>query len=227
MITQLNTLNLLLNSVTVHLPPHALSLFAWEQRELGELTNITSASRVHKHEWTKFGVPFFRSSDVVAAFNSNANEKAFISEKLYDELIKKSGKVDSGDILVTGGGSIGIPYLVKNNDPIYFKDADLIWIKRSDLFDSSFIFYFLTTPICRRYIGSITHIGTIAHYTIEQVKRTPLLLPGLSEQIRISTFFKQLDNLITLHQREPFPAIQITKPESDRITISTSLFSSS
>ena len=39
---QLNTLNLLLNSVTIHLQPHAFSLFAWEQRKLGEIEKTQS-----------------------------------------------------------------------------------------------------------------------------------------------------------------------------------------
>ncbi len=41
------------------------------------------------------------------------------------------------------------------------------------------------------------------------------------------SFFDVITNLITLHQRESFLNIQIISPESERITISTSLFSSS
>ena len=31
-----------------------------------------------------------------------------------------SGKLEKDDILITGGGSIGIPYIVPNNDPLLF-----------------------------------------------------------------------------------------------------------
>ena len=99
----------------------------WEQHKIGSLTNVLSASRVHKDEWTKDGVPFFRSSDVISAFNGKENEKAFISFKLYEQLVKSSGKLEKNDILITGGGSIGIPYIVPDNTPLYSKDADLIW----------------------------------------------------------------------------------------------------
>ena len=54
----------------------------WEQRKFSELTEIRSASRVHKEEWQSSGVPFYRSSDVMAALNGTENEKAFISEEL-------------------------------------------------------------------------------------------------------------------------------------------------
>ena len=64
----------------------------WEQRKLGEITELKSASRVHKEEWTSKGVPFYRSSDVMAAINGTENEKAFISEELYEKLSNISGK---------------------------------------------------------------------------------------------------------------------------------------
>ncbi|WHZ03398.1 restriction endonuclease subunit S [Neobacillus sp. YX16] len=174
----------------------------WEQRKLGELLEICSAARVHKNEWTTSGVRFFRSSDVVSNFNGKKNIPAFISYSLYDELSKKSGIVQTGDILVTGGGSIGIPYLVEDQEPLYFKDADLIWLKSANKIDGYFIYSFFVTPQLRKYISSITHIGTISHYTIEQAKDTPIILPERVEQTLIGNFFKQLDETIALYQQE-------------------------
>lgn len=174
----------------------------WEQRKVGAFTNVLSASRVHKNEWKSTGVPFFRSSDVVSAFKGNDNERAFISMDLYEELCRSSGKLEQDDILITGGGSIGIPYIVPNNKPLYSKDADLIWIKKSSLHDSKYLFTYFTSPGFREYICSISHVGTIAHYTIEQVKDTPVLFPALAEQRIIGSFFTNLDHLITLHQRK-------------------------
>ena len=175
---------------------------AWEQRKVGEITSVLSASRVHKDEWETEGVPFYRSSDVVSAFKGNDNEKVFISAELYEELIKSSGRLEQGDILITGGGSIGIPYIVPNNAPLYSKDADLIWIKKSALHDSHYLYTYFTSQGFRDYIRSISHIGTIAHYTIEQVKDTPVLLPEMAEQMVLGNFFGRIDNLITLHQRK-------------------------
>ena len=174
----------------------------WEQRKVGTFASVLSASRVHKDEWRTEGVPFYRSSDVVSAFKGNDNERAFISTELYEELIKSSGRLEKGDILITGGGSIGIPYIVPNNEPLYSKDADLIWIKKSAEHDSQYLYAYFTSQGFREYISSISHVGTIAHYTIEQVKDTPVLLPSVAEQSAIGLFFSQLDTLITLHQRK-------------------------
>lgn len=174
----------------------------WENRTFGELMEISSAARVHKAEWRNEGVPFFRSSDVVSAFRNEENTKAYISHELYRELSALSGCLQLNDILVTGGGSIGIPYLVKSNEPLYFKDADLLWFKNSSEIYSAFLYYFLSTSVFTTYIKTITHIGTISHYTIEQAKSTPIQLPHKNEQSKIADFFQRLDSLISLHARE-------------------------
>ena len=174
----------------------------WEQRKLGEITELKSASRVHREEWTAEGIPFYRSSDVMAAINGTENDKAFISEELYERLSSVSGKLEEGDILVTGGGSVGNPYIVPDNAPLYTKDADLLWIKNQGRFNPYFIYEFFLSPSFRSYLGSISHVGTIAHYTITQLSETPISLPSVEEQEKIGSYFKNLDYLITLHQRK-------------------------
>ena len=178
--------------------------FSWEQRKFSELTEIRSASRVHKDEWQSSGVPFYRSSDVMAALNGTENEKAFISEELYEKLSAVSGKLEKGDVLVTGGGSVGKPYIVPNNEPLYTKDADLLWIKNNENLDPYFVYTFFFSPTFTDYLNSVSHVGTIAHYTITQLGETPITLPCVSEQQKIGDYFRNLDFLITLHQRECF-----------------------
>ncbi|EMB7845770.1 restriction endonuclease subunit S [Vibrio vulnificus] len=171
---------------------------SWVSSKLGKLSAIRSASRVHREQWTDTGVPFFRSSDVVAAYKGSDNNKAFISYDLFEELSEKSGKPKKDDLLVTGGGSIGIPYLIPNDDPLYFKDADLLWFKNKKALDGYFLYEFLTTSKFRRYLASITHTGTISHYTIEQAKSTPITLPELAEQQKIASFLSKVDEKIAL-----------------------------
>ena len=174
----------------------------WEQRKLGEFTELKSASRVHKDEWTDSGVPFFRSSDVMATINGTTNEKAYISKELYEKLSNVSGKLEEGDVLVTGGGSVGNPYIVQNSEPLYTKDADLLWIKNQGRFHPYFLYEYFFSPTFRTYLSSISHVGTIAHYTITQLSETPICLPNIEEQIRVGEYFANLDHLITLHQRK-------------------------
>ncbi|MFM5668986.1 restriction endonuclease subunit S [Aeromonas hydrophila] len=174
----------------------------WVQHNLGKLIDIRSAARVHKEQWTESGVPFFRTSDVVSIYKGQENTKAFISYDVYKELTGRIGKVSSGDLLVTGGGSIGIPFLVPNDEPLYFKDADLLWFKNDQKFDGYFLYTFLFSETFKKYIKSISHIGTIAHYTIEQAKSTPINNCERAEQTAIGNTFHKLDNLINQHQQK-------------------------
>jgi type I restriction enzyme S subunit len=175
----------------------------WASSELGKLLDITSASRVHKNEWTDAGVPFFRTSDVVSIYKCQENKKAYISFELYTELSARSGSVKKDDLLITGGGSIGIPYLITTTDPMYFKDADLLWLKNTSNTNGYLLFTFFSSPPFKKYINSITHIGTISHYTIEQAKTTPIHVSKESEeQTLIGNYFQQLDTLIAQHQQK-------------------------
>ena len=169
----------------------------WKSKQLGKIIGISSASRVFKEQWQDSGVPFFRTSDVVSIFKNKENEKAYISLELFEELAKKSGKIKQGDLLVTGGGSIGIPYLVPNDQPLYFKDADLLWMKSSGIVEGSFLYNFFISPKFREYLKSISHTGTISHFTIEQAKATPFGFPSKEEQTKIASFLSNVDEKIS------------------------------
>ncbi|ECE0404306.1 restriction endonuclease subunit S [Salmonella enterica subsp. enterica] len=174
----------------------------WVENYLGELIDIRSAARVHKEQWTEAGVPFFRTSDVVSIYKGQENTKVYISQEVYNSLSEKIGKVTKDDLLITGGGSIGIPYLVPNDNPLYFKDADLLWLKNNKRFDGYFLYTFFFSEPFKKHIKSISHTGTIAHYTIEQAKATPINTCYEEEQTQIGNYFQKLDELINQHQQK-------------------------
>lgn len=170
----------------------------WASSKLGELIGISSASRVFKEQWQESGVPFYRTSDVISIFKNKKNERAYISWELFEELAKKSGKIQKDDLLVTGGGTIGIPYLIPNDEPLYFKDADLLWLKSSGVINGSFLYNFFISSKFREYLKSISHTGTISHFTIEQAKETPFQFPSFVEQTKIASFLSAVDEKISL-----------------------------
>lgn len=174
----------------------------WVENNLGGLIDIRSAARVHKEQWTDAGVPFFRTSDVVSIYKGQENTKAYISQETYHDLSEKIGKVTKDDLLITGGGSIGIPYLVPNDNPLYFKDADLLWLKNNRKFNGYFLYTFFFSEPFKKYIKSISHTGTIAHYTIEQAKATPINTCLDEEQTKVGSYFQKLDKLINQHQQK-------------------------
>ena len=175
----------------------------WEQRKLGELMNVTSVKRIHQSDWTDSGVRFLRARDIVsAAKNEEPDDYLYISKEKYEEYSALSGKVSVSDLLVTGVGTIGVPYLVRNLEPLYFKDGNIIWFQNSDKIDGKFLFYSFLAEQIQGFINESAGIGTVGTYTIESGKKTPISLPNQIEQAKVGAFFQQLDSLITLHQRK-------------------------
>lgn len=188
-----------------------------ENNILGSEIGISSASRVLKEQWRASGVPFFRTSDVISIFKSEENQKVFISYDLFEKLSNKSGRIKKGDLLITGGGSIGIPYLKKDNSPLYFKDADLLWLKSSEKINGEFLYNFFQSQSFKVYLKSISHTGTISHFTIEQAKTTPINLPSKEEQTKIANFLTTVDKKISQLNEQHQLMIQYKKGVMQKI----------
>ncbi|MGF0471625.1 restriction endonuclease subunit S [Lysinibacillus fusiformis] len=175
----------------------------WEERKLGEMMDVTSVKRIHQSDWTNKGVRFLRARDIVAASkNEEPSDYLYISVDKYNEYSKVSGKVSKGDLLVTGVGSIGVPMLVTDDKPIYFKDGNIIWFKNEYKIDGDFFYYSFGNNKIQKYIRDVAGIGTVGTYTIDSGKKTPISLPSFEEQTKIGNFFKQLDATIALYQHE-------------------------
>ena len=185
----------------------------WECRKLGDLMNVTSVKRIHQSDWTNEGVRFLRARDIVA-FNKGEKieEPLFISKGKYNEYSEISGKVKIGDLLVTGVGTIGVPYLIEDEDPLYFKDGNVIWFQNENKIGGLFFYYSFLNNFIQDFIIETAGIGTVGTYTIDTGKKTPIFLPPTkSEQTAIGNFFRQLDETITLQSAEVEKLNQLKK----------------
>ena len=79
----------------------------------------------------------------------------------------------------------------------YFQDSNIVWLKHDGKLNNSFLKQFYKIVKWKGLEGS-----TIKRLYNKNILETQIILPTLQEQIKIGTFFKELDNLITLHQRK-------------------------
>lgn len=166
------------------------------------MMDVTSVKRIRQSDWTDSGVRFLRARDIVAeSKNEEVSEPLFISQEKYDEYSAVSGKVEKGDLLVTGVGTIGVPMLINSEEPLYFKDGNIIWFKNKNAIDGRFFYHLFNGLNVQKFIKESAGTGTVGTYTIENGKKTPINLPlRKEEQEKIGEYFSNLDHLITLHQ---------------------------
>lgn len=190
---------------TAHTPSIRFKGFVgdWERRTLGTLMTVTSVKRIHQSDWTSSGIRFLRARDIVSkSKNEEPDDFLYISKEKYDEYSITSGKVTIGDILVTGVGTIGVPYLVENLEPIYFKDGNIIWFQNSLKINGDFFYYSFRAHSIQKFINESAGTGTVGTYTIESGQKTPIALPEKKEQKKVGGYFKNLDTLIALQQQK-------------------------
>lgn len=99
---------------------------SWKWTYLQNIVNIRSASRVHQSDWRKSGVPFYRAREIVKlSKNGFVDNELFVDEELYNKYASEDDVPVEGDLMVSGVGTLGASYIVKDTDKFYYKDGHL------------------------------------------------------------------------------------------------------
>ncbi|MEQ8879101.1 MAG: restriction endonuclease subunit S [Cyclobacteriaceae bacterium] len=172
-------------------------------QELGSLFEITSSKRVFQSEWKEKGIPFLRAREVVQLSKTGQlKNEISISEEMYSEYAKKFGVPQIGDILVTGVGTLGITYLVKDKRKFYFKDGNIIWLKKkSEKVYSEYVEYAFKSSLIRNQIERSANGATVGTFTITNAKQVQILLPPLPIQQKIAEVLDTADRIRRRNQQ--------------------------
>ena len=192
----------------------------WEEKTLGEILTITSSKRIFYSEYVPFGIPFYRSKEIIELRNTGSTtSELYISNERFNEIVSKYGIPNEGDILMTSVGTLGVAYRVKNTDNFYFKDGNLTWFKDFNDLPSSIIYLWLISSIGQSELGSITIGSTQQALTIEGLKRIRINIPPKNIIDNCDNFFKDIISKIDHNQ------VQIQTLEKLRDTLLPKLMS--
>lgn len=166
---------------------------AWEQRELGSITSSYSGGTptAGKAEYYDGDIPFIRSGEI-----NEEKTELFLSELGYKN--SSAAMVEKGDILYAlYGATSGEVSISKLKGAI---NQAILAIKPNEGYDSEFLMQWLRNQkdnIISTYLqgGQGNLSGTI-------VKSLKVDITTYDEQQAIGAYFRNLDNLITLHQRK-------------------------
>ena len=170
---------------------------AWEQRKVSDIADIVSGGTPSTSN------PEYWDGDIDWYAPAEIGEQSYVSKskKTITELgLKKSSAriLPIGTVLFTSRAGIG-------NTAILAKEATTNQgfqsiVPDQNKLDSYFIFS--RTNELKRY-GEVTGAGsTFVEVSGKQMSKMSIMVPELSEQQKIGSFFKQLDDTIALHQRK-------------------------
>ena len=175
------------------------------REKLENLYDIGSSKRVFQSEWRSEGVPFYRAREIAKlAIDDYIDNELFIDEELYDSYVKKYGKPQPGDIMVTGVGTLGVCYIVKPNDKFYFKDGNILWFKQKapDRILPEYLVRLFDSNDVREFISKNSSGTTVGTFTIQTAKKLEINLPSLEEQKSIIQKLTKVENIINNRRRE-------------------------
>ncbi len=165
----------------------------WVETNLGEVAEIGSSKRIFFSDYVSEGVPFYRSKEVIEKQKGNdISSELFITEEKFQEIDNRFGSPQQNDLLLTSVGTLGVPYLVQENEKFYFKDGNLTWFKNYKNIEPYFLYNWLLSSIGKDSLKKITIGSTQSALTIAGLRTIPILLPQLSEQKSIADILTAL-----------------------------------
>ena len=183
---------------------------AWEQRKLGEVGKARSGVGFPDTEQGgSSGTPFFKVSDMNN--DGNENEMNVANNYVTDAQIAARRWSPIEEVPAIFFAKVGaavmlnrkrlcrFPFLLDNNTMAYSLSKDQ-W--DADFAKALFETVDLTT---------LVQVGALPSYNASDVEAMEIMLPEIPEQRQIGAYFRQLDNLITLHQRKYDKLVNIKK----------------
>lgn len=174
----------------------------WEQRKLEELSEFITKGATpttYGFEWQASGIPFFRN-DAIKNNQFVYGDYSYISEEANEAL--QRSEVHANDILVAITGDIGKVGIIPKNIERGNINQHIARVRITKDAVPYFIYQSLCTGRQQRKYQLIKTGLSMPQLSLEQIRKTVVLCPSLSEQVKIGEYFSNLDHLITLHQRK-------------------------
>ena len=176
---------------------------AWEQRKFGEMASsfeygLNAAAKEYDGE-----NKYIRITDI------DDNTREFVSDSLtspdIDLTDAEKYKLSAGDILFARtGASVGKSYIYRDNDGLVYYAGFLIRASINDEYDAEFVFQNTLTDKYKKYITVTSQRSGQPGVNAQEYSEYKIQVPKKEEQIKIGKYFRNIDKLITLHQRKPF-----------------------
>ena len=173
---------------------------AWEQRKFSELVQIERGGSPRPIDDFITDAPNGLNWVKIGDAPTQGNYITKTAEKIRPEGLSKTREVHPGDLILSNSMSFGKPYIMGIDGCIH--DGWLLIRNTYGVFDLTFLCHLLGTPQMLSQYRSLAAGSTVNNLNKELVGNTYVTIPSITEQRVLGAYLEQLDNLITLHQRE-------------------------
>lgn len=171
----------------------------WEQRKLIEVCDYVDY-RGKTPCKTESGIFLVTAKNVKAGYIDYACSKEYISENDYEEVMHR-GKPEIGDVLITTEAPCGNVAQV-NKPNIALAQRIIKYRGHNKVVDNTYLKHYLLSPFFQSILNEKSSGGTVQGIKGSVLHQQLISYPNYEEQQKVGTYFDNLDNLITLHQRE-------------------------
>ena len=156
----------------------------WVEKKLGDVCQFENGDRgknyPNREEYVESGIPWINTGHIKPNGTLSQSEMNFITQEKYESL--RSGKIRQGDLVYClRGATIGKTALV---DPLTVGAvaSSLVIIRPSNLLDSHFLYYFLTSLVGQRLIKLYDNGAAQPNLGAKSVAKYIIYLPNFAEQ---------------------------------------------
>lgn len=177
-----------------------MSEITWEQRKLSDIYDAIGNAFVgtatpyyveHGH--------FYLESNNVKEGQINHNTEVFINDEFYEK--QKDKWLHTGDIVMVQSGHVGHAAVISEELDNSAAHALIMFRKSKIKYEPYFLNYYYQTIKFKKKIEEITTGNTIKHILASDMQEFVVDFTNFEEQKKIGDYFRNLDNLITLHHR--------------------------
>jgi type I restriction enzyme, S subunit len=172
----------------------------WVRCKLGDVGTVKSGIGFPDSEQGgREGIPFYKVSDM----NTRGNENEMLNSNNYvtNEQIKTRNWLPIEDVPSVIFAKVGAALMLNRKRLIrkpFLIDNNLMAFSFSEDWDIDFGYILFQSLFFPKY----AQVGALPSFNASDINSIEIKMPIKEEQIKIGTFFKQLDETISLHQRE-------------------------
>ena len=171
----------------------------WEQRKLGDVAEFSKGSGYSKGDLVEYGTPIILYGRLYTNYETRISDVDTFVEAKVGSVYSKGGEVI---VPASGETAEDIARAATVDKSGILLGGDLNIVMPNKDINSSFLAISISSGNPQRELAKKAQGKSVVHIHNEEIKNLVLPFPIKDEQNKIASYFCQLDNLITLHQRK-------------------------